>query len=162
MGTLTGSTNGPAVNEDGDLATPFLRCLIRLIRAQDAHGAWEGKSDADLLADFILTKEQRRKIPIIGDPDPDVLWRLQNFYSCVGLVIEECTGLLASPIMTIGHEGFGRLLFTTGRLVVLSKTLRDVHRFGFETLGKLAETGTKMVDDAIEVIETYPDVARAS
>ncbi|PDV84508.1 hypothetical protein CO652_31810, partial [Rhizobium sp. H4] len=31
MGTLTGSTNGPAVNEDGDLATPFLRCLIRLI-----------------------------------------------------------------------------------------------------------------------------------
>ncbi|MBB2701683.1 UNVERIFIED_ORG: putative nitrogen fixation protein, partial [Rhizobium esperanzae] len=46
--------------------------------------------------------------------------------------------------------------------VVLSKTLRDVHRFGFETLGKLAETGTKMVDDAIEVIETYPDVARAS
>ncbi|WP_106797769.1 NifX-associated nitrogen fixation protein, partial [Rhizobium sp. H4] len=113
MGTLTGSTNGPAVNEDGDLATPFLRCLIRLIRAQDAHGAWEGKSDTDLLADFILTKEQRRKIPIIGDPDPDVLWRLQNFYSCVGLVIEECTGLLASPIMTIGHEGFGRLLLTT-------------------------------------------------
>ncbi|MBB5571333.1 DUF269 domain-containing protein, partial [Rhizobium lentis] len=59
-------------------------------------------------------------------------------------------------------EGFGRVLFTTGRLVVLSKTLRDVHRFGFETLGKLAEVGNKMVDDAIAVIETYPDVARAS
>ncbi|EJT00804.1 hypothetical protein RCCGE510_33299, partial [Rhizobium sp. CCGE 510] len=28
--------------------------------------------------------------------------------------------------------------------------------------GKLAEAGTKMVDDAIAVIETYPDVARAS
>jgi len=23
--------------------------------------------------DFILTKEQRREIPIIGDPDPDVM-----------------------------------------------------------------------------------------
>ncbi|AGS25384.1 NifX-associated nitrogen fixation protein [Rhizobium etli] len=161
MATMTSITDGPADNEDWALATPFLECLIRLIRAQDTHGAWEGKSHADLLADFIITKEQRREIPIIGDPDPDVLWRLQNFYSCVGLVIEERTGLLASPIMTISHEGFGRALFTTGRLVVLSKTLRDVHRFGFETLGKLSESGTKMVEDAIAVIETYPDVARA-
>ncbi|ARO32608.1 hypothetical protein NXC14_PA00339 (plasmid) [Rhizobium sp. NXC14] len=161
MATMTSITDGPADNEDWDLATPFLECLIRLIRAQDTHGAWEGKSQPDLLADFILTKEQRREIPIIGDPDPDVLWRLQNFYSCVGLVIEERTGLLASPIMTISHEGFGRVLLTTGRLVVLSKTLRDVHRFGFETLGRLSESGTKMVEDAIAVIETYPDVARA-
>jgi len=161
MGTLTGIANGPAVNEDRALATPFLRCLVRLIRAQDTHGAWEGKSDADLLADFILTKEQRRKIPIIGDPDPDVLWRLQIFYACVGLVIEERSGLVASPIMMVGHEGFGRVLLTTGRLVVLSKTLRDVHRFGFETLGKLAEAGTKMVDDATAAIDLYPDVALA-
>jgi len=161
MGTLTGIANGPAVNEDRALATPFLRCLVRLIRAQDTHGAWEGKSDADLLADFILTKEQRRKIPIIGDPDPDVLWRLQIFYACVGIVIEERSGLVASPIMMVGHEGFGRVLLTTGRLVVLSKTLRDVHRFGFETLGKLAEAGTKMVDDATAAIDLYPDVALA-
>jgi len=161
MGTLTGIANGPAVNEDRGLATPFLRCLIRLIRAQDTHGAWEGKSDADLLADFILTKEQRRDIPIIGDPDPDVLWRLQIFYSCVGLVIEERSGLVASPIMTMSHEGFGRVVLTTGRLVVLSKTLRDVHRFGFETFRKLADAGTKLVDDAVAAIENYPNVALA-
>ncbi|RDJ01934.1 NifX-associated nitrogen fixation protein [Rhizobium grahamii] len=161
MGTLTGIANGRAVNEDRALATPFLRCLIRLVRAQDTHGAWESKCDADLLATFILTKEQRRKIPIIGDPDPDVLWRLQTFYTCVGLAIEERAGLVASPLMSISHEGFGRVLLTTGRLVVLSKTLRDAHRFGFETLGKLAEVGTKMVDDAIAVIDVYPNVARA-
>ena len=161
MGTLTSIANGPAVTEARALATPFLRCLVRLIRAQDTHGAWESKLDADLLADFILTKEQRRKIPIIGDPDPDVLWRLQIFYACVGIVIEERSGLVASPIMMVGHEGFGRVLLTTGRLVVLSKTLRDVHRFGFGTLGKLAEAGTKMVDDATAAIEVYPDVALA-
>ncbi|MDQ0564339.1 putative nitrogen fixation protein [Rhizobium mesoamericanum] len=161
MGTLTDFVNGPAVNEERALANPFLRCLTRLIRAQDSHGAWESKSDAGLLADFILTKEQRRQIPIIGDPDPDMLWRLQIFYTCVGLVIEERSGLVTSPIMSMSHEGFGRVLFTTGRLVVLSKTLRDVHRFGFGTLGKLAEAGTKMVDDAIAVIDVYPNVARA-
>ncbi|KLK90283.1 hypothetical protein AA309_26635 [Microvirga vignae] len=152
----------PAVNEDETaLATPFVKCLVRLIRAQDSYGSWEGQSDAELLADFIVTREQRRAIPIIGDPDPDVLWRLDLFYTAVGLAIEECSGLMASPMMEMSHEGFGCVLLTTGRLVVLSKTLRDVHRFGFETLRKLAAAGTKLVDDAIAVIEAYPDVARA-
>ncbi|AUX79017.1 NifX-associated nitrogen fixation protein [Sinorhizobium fredii] len=143
------------------LATPFLKSLIRLIRAQDTYGMWEDKSDADLLADFIVTKEQRREIPIIGDPDPDVLWRLQIFYTCAALAIEERSGLLASSTMMMSPEGFGRVVLTTGRLVVLSKTLRDVHRFGFDTLGKLAKAGSKLVDDAIATIEAYPDAARA-
>ncbi|WP_192178573.1 NifX-associated nitrogen fixation protein [Mesorhizobium amorphae] len=151
-----------AVAEDeAALATPFVKCLVRLIRAQDSYGSWEGKADAELLADFIITKEQRRAIPIIGDPDPDVLWRLDMFYTAVGLAIEERSGLMASPMMEMSHEGFGRVLFTSGRLVVLSKTLRDVHRFGFETFRKLAEAGTKLVADALAAIEAYPDMARA-
>lgn len=83
------------------------------------------------------------------------------FYTSVGLAIEERCGLMASPIMELSHEGFGRVLFTAGRLVALSKTLRDVHRFGFETFRKLAQAGTKLVGDAIATIETYPEVARA-
>ncbi|WP_192385098.1 NifX-associated nitrogen fixation protein [Mesorhizobium silamurunense] len=151
-----------AVTEDeAALATPFVKCLVRLIRAQDSYGSWEGKADAELLADFIITKQQRRAIPIIGDPDPDVLWRLDMFYTAVGLAIEERSGLMASPMMEMSHEGFGRVLFTSGRLVVLSKTLRDVHRFGFETYRKLAEAGTRLVDDALAAIEAYPDMARA-
>ncbi|QND62230.1 NifX-associated nitrogen fixation protein (plasmid) [Mesorhizobium sp. AR07] len=151
-----------AVAEDeAALATPFVKCLVRLIRAQDSYGSWEGKPDAELLGDFIITKEQRRAIPIIGDPDPDVLWRLDKFYAAVGLAIEERCGLMASPMMEMSHEGFGRVLFAAGRLVVLSKTLRDVHRFGFETFGKLAAAGTKLVGDGIAAIEAYPDVARA-
>ncbi|WFU06685.1 NifX-associated nitrogen fixation protein (plasmid) [Rhizobium sp. CB3171] len=149
-------------DDDSDaMATPFIKRLVRLVRAQDAHGSWDGKSDTDLLADFIVTKEQRRQMPIIGDPDPDVIWRLQIFYTCVGLEIEGHSGLVASSIVTMNPEGFGRVVLTTGRLVVLSKTLRDVHRFGFETLRKLAEAGTKLVDAAIVAIKAYPDVARA-
>lgn len=159
---MSGPAVSPAVAEDEvALANPFLKCLVRLIRAQDSYGAWEGKADAELLAAFIITKEQRRAIPIIGDPDPDVLWRLDMFYTAVGLAIEERCGLMASPMIELSHEGFGRVLFTAGRVVALSKTLRDVHRFGFETLRKLAEAGTKLVGDAIAAIETYPEVARA-
>ncbi|ANT54616.1 MULTISPECIES: NifX-associated nitrogen fixation protein [Mesorhizobium] len=151
-----------AVAEDeAALATPFVKCLVRLIRAQDSYGSWEGKPDAELLGDFIVTKQQLRAIPIIGDPDPDVLWRLNMFYAAVGLTIEERSGLMASPMMEMSHEGFGRVVLTSGRLVVLSKTLRDVHRFGFETLWKLAAAGTKLAGDATAALETYPEVARA-
>ncbi|CAN7146015.1 NifX-associated nitrogen fixation protein [Mesorhizobium amorphae] len=152
----------PAVNDDeAALASPFVKCLVRLILAQDSHGSWDGKADTELLADFIVSKERRRTIPIIGDPDPDVLWRLDKFYTAVALAIEERSGLMASPMIEMSHEGFGRVLFTAGRLVVLSKTVRDVHRFGFETFCKLAAAGTKLVDDAIAAIDAYPEVARA-
>ncbi len=88
---------GPAVAEDeAALATPFVKCLVRLIRAQDSYGSWEGKADAELLADFIITKEQRRAVPINGDPDPDVLWRLDMFYTAVGRAIGERSGLMTS------------------------------------------------------------------
>jgi probable nitrogen fixation protein len=141
--------------------TTFLKTLVRLMRAQDTHGSWDGKSDATILQEFIVTKEQRREIPIICDPDPDVLWRVELFYTALGLATEVKTGLIASPMMKIGHEGFGRVLLTTGRLVVVSKTVRDVHRFGFESYAKLAEAGEKALADAVSIIETYRNVAEA-
>ncbi|MDK9696932.1 MAG: NifX-associated nitrogen fixation protein [Siculibacillus sp.] len=147
--------------DEAALATPFLKTLVRLVRAEDAYGTWEKRSDADLLKDFILTKEQRRQIPIIGDPDPDVLWRVEKFYAAIGLAIEAVAGHIASPMMKMSHEGFGRVILTVGRLVVLSKSLRDVHRWGHDDLGKLAEAGTKAVGEACEMIARFPEVADA-
>ncbi len=59
-------------------------------------------------------------------------------------------------MMKMSHEGFGRVLLTTGRFVVVSKTLRDVHRFGFETFEKLGEAGGKLVAEAAEWIAKTP------
>ena len=122
-------------------------------------GSGRSLPDAKVLADFIVTKEQRREIPIIGDPDPDVMSRLEKFYVAVGLDIERATGRMASPMMKISHEGFGRVILTVGRLVVVSKSLRDVHRFGFESFEKLAEAGEKLVAEATKWIADYPAVA---
>ncbi len=143
------------------LDSPFIRALILQIRAQDTHGAWEKKSDQELLRDFIVTKEQRRRIPIMGDPDPDILWRLELFYKAVGLSIEKEAGVIASPMMNMSHEGFGRMLLTAGRLVVISKHLRDVHRFGFETVSVMAEQGAKLVADGVAMIRRFPEVVNA-
>jgi probable nitrogen fixation protein len=150
----------PASGTDA-LASPFLKALVRLIRAEDSYGSWDKKSDVDLLGPFLLTKEGRRAIPIIGDPDPDTLHRVDQFYQAVGLTIEEKTGLMASPMMKMSHEGFGRVVLTAGKLVVYAKSLRDVHRFGFDGTGALAREGEKAVDQAVTTINAYPEVARA-
>lgn len=139
----------------------FLKQLIQVIRAEDSYGTWEAKSDAQLLADFVVTKEERREIPIIGDPEPEVLWRIDKFYAAIGLTVEKASGCMASPMSKMSHEGFGRIVLIAGKLVVLSKHLRDVHRFGFESFAKLADAGEKLVADALATIETWPDAARA-
>ncbi|MCQ8818408.1 DUF269 domain-containing protein [Mesorhizobium sp. M7A.F.Ca.CA.001.07.2.1] len=135
---------GPAVNNDDEaLASPFVKCLLRLIRTQDSFGLWEGHSDAELLAEFIITRQQQRAVPFGGDPDPDALWRLDMFYTAVALAIEERSGVSTSPII-----GMKPLRVSSGWAFC-----RDVHRFGFETFRKLAEAGTKLVDDATAAIE---------
>ena len=140
----------------------FIKELIKQWRAQDTHGAWEGKSDEKLLEPYIVTKEMRKEMPIIGDPDPEVLWRLELSYNAIGLAIERSKGIMVSPMMKMSHEGFGRQVLLAGRLVVVNKQLRDVHRFGFETMQKLAEEGEKMVAAGVEMIEKYPDAANYS
>ncbi len=140
---------------------PFLRALVNIIRASDSYGAWDRKPDHALLREFVITKQERKSLPIIGDPDPEVLERVEQFYRAVGLRIEQRSGRMASPMMTMTHEGFGRLLITTGKLVAFAKSLRDVHRFGFDSLEVLAREGEKTVDQAVSTIEQYPEVADA-
>lgn len=136
----------------------FVGELVKQWRAQDTHGAWDGKHDDELLAPYIITREQRRAMPIIGDPDPDTLWRLELFYNAVGMAIERETGVIASPMMKMHHEGFGRMVLIAGRLIVVNKHLRDVHRFGFESIEMLAAEGGKLVSAGVEMVRKFPDV----
>ena len=151
-----------AVATENPMDSLFVRELIKQWRAQDAHGAWEGKSDEKLIAPYIVTKEQRKEMPIIGDPDPEVLWRVELFYNAVGLAIERQTGVMVSPMMKMHHEGFGRMVLLAGRLVVVNKQLRDVHRFGFESMEKLAQEGEKLVAAGVEMINQFPEAAKYS
>lgn len=146
-------------NDAAHLASPFVQQLIKQLRAQDTHGTWEGKSDLQLLKPYILTPEERRAIPIMGDPDPETLWHLELFYNAIAVAIERETKQMVSPMMKMSHEGFGRMVLIAGRLVVVNKQLRDVHRFGFPSLAKLAEAGGKFLDEAVQMIRTYPEVA---
>ena len=62
----------------------------------------------------------------------------------MALTIERATGVMVTPMMKMHHEGFGRMILAAGRLIVVNKQLRDVHRFGFDSLDKLAEDGEQV------------------
>ncbi len=142
------------------MASAFITELVKQLRAQDTYGAKDGTSDQALLEPLIVDREKRKTIPIIGDPGPEILSRVELFYNAVGLAIERRTGVMVSAMMTMHHEGFGRIVLIAGRLVVANKYLRDVHRFGFDTLDKLALEGEKLVAAGVEMIEKFPEVAR--
>lgn len=141
---------------------PFIRELVKQWRAQDTHGAWEGKTDAMLLDPYVLDAEKRKELPMMADPDPETLWRMELYYNAIALSIERETKVMVSPMLKMHHEGFGRQVLIAGRLIVFNKQVRDAHRFGFNSLEKLAAAGTKAVSEAVEMIRKFPDVAHYS
>ena len=146
--------------EDPILKSDFMQEMVRQMKALDTYDTYDGWSDAKILDPFILTKERRREIPVIGDPDEIVIARVKCIYNAISFLIEKNTGIMASPVVNLSHEGFGRVLVTAGKLVVVDRSLRDVHRFGFRTIEKMQEEGEKLLSTALGLIEKYPEVAK--
>jgi probable nitrogen fixation protein len=148
-----------AVAADPLLSTDFIQEMVKQMRAVDSYGTYDGWPAERVLAPYVLTKEQKREIPIIGDPDEILLARIKCFYNAIASLIEKECGQMAVPMINITHEGFGRGVITVGKLVVMDKTLRDVHRYGYESLSKMKDEGDKLLSVALEIIGKHPDVA---
>ena len=144
---------------DPILDTDFIKEMLRQLRALDSYGQYDGKPPEAMLAHCVLTKERKAELPLIGDPDETVLARVKAFYNAIAVLIEKECGLMAVPLLHLTHEGFGRGLITVGKLVVLDRTLRDVHRFGFESLSKMKNEADKYLAVALEIVGKYPEVA---
>ena len=148
-----------AAPADPLLETDFIREMVRQMRALDSYGQYDGKPVTSLLEPFVLSKERKAEIPIIGDPDDITLACIKAFYNGIAVMIEKECGLMAVTLVHLSHEGFGRVLITVGKLVVLDRTLRDAHRFGFESLSKMKHEADKHLAVALEIIGKFADVA---
>lgn len=144
---------------DPILDTDFLKEMVRQMRALDRYGQWDGQPAEALLSPFVLTKARKAEIPLVGDPDEEAVARLKAFYNAIATLIEKECGKMAMPLVHLSHEGFGRALITVGKLVVADRTLRDVHRFGFESLSKMKNEGDKILAVALEIVGRHADVA---
>lgn len=139
----------------------FLKELVLQVRAQDHYGVYRTWKDELVLANYVVTKEKKSKISVEGDVDPATQLRILCFYRAIASRIEKETGKLCQVVIDLSHEGFGWAIVWTGRLMVLSRTLRDAQRFGYPSLKKLAAQGERLVDSGIKIIKEFPEVADA-
>lgn len=135
--------------------------MLKQLRAIDTYDNYEGWSEEKIIDPLILTKERKREIPIIGDPDEITLARIKAYYNSIASLIEKKSALMAVPVINITHEGFGRALVIVGKLIVVDKILRDVHRFGFPTLEDMCSKTEVVIDKAVSLIEQFKEVAEA-
>ena len=147
------------VDNDEIYTTDFLQEMVKQMRAIDTYGTYDDWSEAKILDPFVLTKERKAEIPVVGDPDEITMSRVKAFYNAISSLIEKECGLMAIPMINLSHEGFGRAIITVGKLVVMDKTLRDVHRFGFKSLSKMKDEADKLLSIALEIVGKYPEAA---
>ena len=145
--------------KDPCLDNDFVNEMLKQLRALDTYDTYEGWSKAQIVDPLILTQERKREIPIVGDPDEITLARVKAYYNALASSIEKECGLMAVPVINITHEGFGRAFVLVGKLIVVDKTLRDIHRFGFASLEKMCEDSKKLIDKAKQLIEKYSEAA---
>ncbi|MBM96990.1 MAG: hypothetical protein CMI09_14225 [Oceanospirillaceae bacterium] len=143
-----------------DTPSLVMRQIVIQLRAMDSYGTYDTWTDDKVLAPMILTKAQRREIPVVGDPDETTVSRVKAYYNAIATIIEQQCGLMAVPMINLTHEGFGRAIISVGKLIVLDKTLRDVHRFGFDSMEKLTGEVDKLTDKAVTMVEAHRDVAK--
>lgn len=139
---------------------PFLKAITQQIRANDPYGTYRNWSDELLLKPYVVTKAQKREISIDGEVDPITKGRILAFYRGIAHRIEEETGLLCQVVIDLSHEGFGWALIFSGRLLVVSKTLRDAQRFGFDSLEKTEQEGEKIIQSGIAIANRFPEISK--
>ncbi|MEI6708059.1 MAG: NifX-associated nitrogen fixation protein [Methylococcales bacterium] len=145
--------------DDPYLNSDIVQDLIKQLRAIDTYDTYDGWPNARVVDPIVLTKERKREIPIIGDPDGLTIARIKAYYNSLASLIEKRSGLMAAPIVHLTHEGFGRALIMVGKLVVVDKILRDVHRWGFSSLEDLSEKSDQTIAKALQLIEKYNNAA---
>ncbi len=146
-------------DDDPVLTTEFGMELIRQMRATDAYGHADAVSNAKMLSAFILTEDKKRSLPVIGNVDARMIERIQVFYNTIAVLIEKECRLMATSLVHLNNEGFGRIVITVGKLVVLDKTVREAHRFGFPSLSKMKDEADKVLSIALELIGEHSNVA---
>ncbi|MGB3755590.1 MAG: NifX-associated nitrogen fixation protein [Rivularia sp. (in: cyanobacteria)] len=150
------SVNGTATSDV--LSSSFIKALVQQIRGLDTYGTYKKWSDDLLLKPYVVSKQQKREISVEGDVDTRTISRINAFYRAIAIRIEQETGLLSQVVADLNHEGFGWVLVFSGRLLLVKKTMRDVHRFGFNSLEKLAEEGDILVQKGIELAQRFREV----
>lgn len=134
----------------------FAKALVAQLRAQDSYGVWSKIVDDDLLIkNYVKSKEELQKIPMIADVKPEQTKAIRLIYQAIAIAFEQQTGVMCTVVMEMSHEGFGRVVVIADKIVIVDKSFKDAHRFHFRNLEKLKDDGGKKLQKALEIYNKY-------
>lgn len=137
----------------------FIDTLIGQVRALDQFGTWVNKDDKEILSEkYVKSKEDLKNIPVIADIDEMQIQDIRLIFQAIALAFEKKTGVMCSVIMEMSHEGFGRAVVISDKIVIVNKFFKDAHRYSFRTYDKLVQEGDKMLDNALKIYDKYKDI----
>lgn len=152
----------PELAEPGALLqSEASKALTQQIRVNDPYGTLRNWGDELLIKPFLVTREKKRSISIEGPVESATRGRIQAFFRSLAHRIESRTGLMTQMVLDINEEGFGWALVFAGQLVLVNRTLRDAHRFGFLNLVELVAESDKLTEQAVALAERYPEVGNS-
>ena len=93
--------------DNGIYQSAFMVELLRQIKAHDQYGTHDGWSAERLLEPFFRKREQAAAGCTV---DRAALLRVTTFYQALAVLIEGECGQMASLVVNINDEGFGRVL----------------------------------------------------
>jgi len=135
-----------------ELSQLYMKTLIGQVRALDSFGSWAKMDDESLLKmKYVKTKEDLKALPLIADIDEEIIKDIRLLYQALALAYEAKTGEIATVVLEMSHEGFGRVVVVTQTKVLWSKYFKDAHRFGFRSLEALEKEGEKMLTQALKI-----------
>lgn len=136
--------------------TDFIKELTMQVRALDAHGYWDKLSDSELLTmKFVKTKEQLKDIPMLGEISEMQIKDLRLIFQALALYFERKTGIMATVLFEMNHEGFGRAVVIADKIAIIDKYFKDAHRYYFKSLDDMDAEGEKLIAKAIEIYNKY-------
>lgn len=138
----------------------FFKTLVQVIQLNDLIGDYRNLSAQEKIESvFVTSAEEREKIAECGLIPEKLKEQISMFFQAVAFVVEQKCGKMASSIVEVNEEGFGRGMVYCGRLIVLNKSVRGSQQYIFQNLEKLNKEGEAYIDEALDWINKYPEIA---
>ncbi|WP_150269553.1 DUF269 domain-containing protein [Paenibacillus tepidiphilus] len=147
----------PPLNEE--LAQAFVRRLCLLLDAEDHFGRYAALTPQEKLAkQFLASEGDRSQSDFNCSVSPKVQHQVPLVFQAAAGVIEEISGTMMESTAEINHEGFGRGLLYTGRVILVLKSLRAGFPFPFTSEDRLLRYGVECVEEGLAFLGNYQEV----
>lgn len=147
---------GGAKEVDAELAGAFRKKLCALLDADDVFGRCASLSHEEKIARmFLASAADKAGSDFNCAVSPKVRQQVPVLFYAAAALIEERSGMLIQSSAEINHEGFGRALLYSGRIILALKSLRVGFPFPFTSEEKAVRYGVACVEEALAFLGQY-------